>query len=298
MQLELMYTKGNFKSKNTNMKIKLILNVLFTLIALSSQAQLLYKIEGNNLQKPSYIYGTIHIMPKKDFVISDSIKSAFKSCKELAMEVDLNMDLKTQLEILEISMLPDGKTIDNITSKENSERIRKFCLDSLNWRESKYIKSNRLQPFFLSSLITQELIGKSKSFEIEFKKLAKKYKMSVSGLETIQFQIKLLSEVSYEEQIKMLQLSLTTDNSEFNKLLDAYLKKDIDQLGTLMNNADLSPEFYSNLIVVRNQNWIPIITELIQTNPTFIAVGAAHLPGKDGVLNLLREAGYKITPIE
>lgn len=280
------------------MKIKLILNVLFTLIALSSQAQLLYKIEGNNLQKPSYIYGTIHIMPKKDFVISDSIKSAFKSCKELAMEVDLNMDLKTQLEILEISMLPDGKTIDNITSKENSERIRKFCLDSLNWRESKYIKSNRLQPFFLSSLITQELIGKSKSFEIEFKKLAKKYKMSVSGLETIQFQIKLLSEVSYEEQIKMLQLSLTTDNSEFNKLLDAYLKKDIDQLGTLMNNADLSPEFYSNLIVVRNQNWIPIITELIQTNPTFIAVGAAHLPGKDGVLNLLREAGYKITPIE
>lgn len=280
------------------MKIKLILNVLFTLIALSSQAQLLYKIEGNNLQKPSYIYGTIHIMPKKDFVISDSIKSAFKSCKELAMEVDLNMDLKTQLEILEISMLPDGKTIDNITSKENSERIRKFCLDSLNWRESKYIKSNRLQPFFLSSLITQELIGKSKSFEIEFKKLAKKYKMSVSGLETIQFQIKLLSEVSYEEQIKMLQLSLTTDNSEFNKLLDAYLKKDIDQLGTLMNNADLSPEFYSNLIVVRNQNWIPIITELIQTNPTFIAVGAAHLPGKDGVLNLLREAGYKITPME
>jgi hypothetical protein len=280
------------------MKIKLILNVLFTLIVFSSQAQLLYKIEGNNLQKPSYIYGTIHIMPKKDFVVSDSIKSAFKSCKELAMEVDLNMDLKTQLEILELSMLPDGKTIDDITSKENSERIRKFCLDSLNWRESKYIKSNRLQPFFLSSLITQELIGKSKSFEIEFKKLAKKYKMSASGLETIQFQIKLLSEVSYEEQIKMLQLSLTTDNSEFNKLLDAYLKKDIDQLGTLMNNADLSPEFYSNLIVVRNQKWIPIIAELIQTNPTFIAVGAAHLPGKDGVLNLLREAGYKITPIE
>jgi uncharacterized protein YbaP (TraB family) len=279
------------------MKKRLIQLFLFTLTVFSSQAQLLYKIEGNNLQKPSYIYGTIHIMPKKDFVISDSIKSAFKTCNELVMEVDLNMDLKTQLEILELTMLPDGKTIADITTKENSERIRNFCLDSINWKESKYNKTSRFQPFFLSSLITQELIGKSKSYEIEFKKLAKKNKMSMSGLETIQFQMNLLSEVSNEEQIKMLLLGLTTDNSEFNKLLETYLKKDINQLVTLMN-ADLSPEFYSDLIVKRNQKWIPIITELIQKKSTFIAVGAAHLPGKEGVLNLLQEAGYKITPID
>lgn len=279
------------------MKKRLIQLFLFTLTVFSSQAQLLYKIEGNNLQKPSYIYGTIHIMPKKDFVISDSIKSAFKTCNELVMEVDLNMDLKTQLEILELTMLPDGKTIADITTKENSERIRNFCLDSINWKESKYNKTSRFQPFFLSSLITQELIGKSKSYEIEFKKLAKKNKMSMSGLETIQFQMNLLSEVSNEEQIKMLLLGLTTDNSEFNKLLENYLKKDINQLVTLMN-TDLSPEFYSDLIVKRNQKWIPIIIELIQKKSTFIAVGAAHLPGKEGVLNLLQEAGYKITPID
>lgn len=279
------------------MKKRLIQLFLFALTVFSSQAQLLYKIEGNNLQKPSYIYGTIHIMPKKDFVISDSIQSALKSCRELAMEVDLNMDLKTQLEILELTMLPDGKTIADITTKENAERIRNFCLDSLNWKETKYIKTSRFQPFFFSSLITQELIGKSKSFETEFKKLAKKNKMSVSGLETIQFQVKLLSEVSNEEQIKMLLLGLTTDNSAFNKLLENYLNKDINKLVTLMN-TDLSPEFYSDLIVKRNQKWIPIITELIQKNPTFIAVGAAHLPGNDGVLNLLKEAGYTITPIE
>jgi uncharacterized protein YbaP (TraB family) len=237
-------------------------------------------------------------MPKKDFVISDSIKSALKTCNELAMEVDLNMDLKTQMEMVKLSMLPNGKTIADITSKENSDRIRNFCLDSINWKESKYNKISRFQPFFLSSLITQELIGKSKSYEIEFKKLAKKNKISTSGLETIQFQMNLFSEVSNEEQIKMLLLGLTKDNSEFNKLLNTYLKKDINQLGTLMNNADLSPQFYSNLIVKRNQKWIPIISELIQKKSTFIAVGAAHLPGREGVLNLLQEAGYKITPIE
>jgi uncharacterized protein YbaP (TraB family) len=195
-------------------------------------------------------------------------------------------------------MLPEGKTIADITTKENSERIRKFCIDSLKWKESKYTKMSRFRPFFLTSLITQELIGKSKSYEIEFKKLAKKNKMSTTGLETIQFQMKLMNEVSDEEHIKMLLLGLTTDNSEFNKLLSAYLKKDIVLLGTLMNNAELSPEFYSNLIVKRNQKWIPIISELIQNKSSFIAVGAAHLPGKEGVLNLLRESGYTVTPVE
>jgi uncharacterized protein YbaP (TraB family) len=280
------------------MKKQLTTAILFVLSTLSLQSQLLYKVEGKNLKEPSYIYGTIHIMPKKDFVISEAIKTAFKSCDELVMEIDLNMDLKTQIEIAQSSMLPEGKTIADITTKENSERIRKFCIDSLKWKESKYTKMSRFRPFFLTSLITQELIGKSKSYEIEFKKLAKKNKMSTTGLETIQFQMKLMNEVSDEEHIKMLLLGLTTDNSEFNKLLSAYLKKDIVLLGTLMNNAELSPEFYSNLIVKRNQKWIPIISELIQNKSSFIAVGAAHLPGKEGVLNLLRESGYTVTPVE
>ena len=272
--------------------------IFFALTTISLQAQLLYKVEGKNLKEPSYVYGTIHIMPKKEFVISESIKAAFKSCNQLVMEIDLNTDLKTQIEIAQSSMLPEGKTIADITTKENSERIRKFCIDSLNWKESKYNKMSRFRPFFLSSLIVNELIGKSKSYEIEFKKLAKKNKMHVTGLETIQFQMKLMNEVSDEEHIKMLLPSLTKDNSEFNKLLSAYLKEDLDLLGTLMNNAELSPEFYSKLIVNRNQMWIPIISELIQNKSTFIAVGAAHLPGSEGVLNFLREAGYSVTAVK
>lgn len=280
------------------MKKNTLLLCLFTLTFLSSKAQLLYKIEGKNLEKPSFIYGTIHIMPEKDFIISESVKSALKSCNELAMEIDLNMDLKTQIEMIKLSMLPDGKTISDITTKENAERIRNFCIDSIKWKESKYNKTSRFKPFFLSSIITQELIGKSKSYEIEFKKLAKKNKMSMSGLETIQFQMNLMSEISDEEQIRMLLLGLNTDNSEFKKLLSAYLKKDINLLGSLMNDAEFSPEFYSNFIVKRNQKWIPVIAELIQKKSAFIAVGAAHLPGEEGVLHLLKESGYTITPVE
>ena len=153
--------------------------ILFVLLTLSLQAQLLYKVEGKNLKEPSYVFGTIHIMPKKDFAISEAIKTAFKSCDKLVMEIDLNMDLKTQIEIAQSSMLPEGKTVADITTKENSELIRKFCIDSLKWKESKYTKMSRFRPFFLASLITQELIGKSKSYEMEFKKLAKKKVFSI-----------------------------------------------------------------------------------------------------------------------
>jgi uncharacterized protein YbaP (TraB family) len=123
---------------------------------------------------------------------------------------------------------------------------------------------SRFKPFYLSMVIMQELIGESMSYEIEFKKLAKKNNMSTSGLETIQFQMNLMSESSNEEQIKMLLLGLTKDKTVYNNLLNAYLKRDINQLGVLMNNADVVPDFYSNFIVKRNQKWIPIISELIQ----------------------------------
>ncbi|MEY3100443.1 MAG: hypothetical protein RIS63_1345 [Bacteroidota bacterium] len=76
------------------------------------------------------------------------------------------------------------------------------------------------------------------------------------------------------------------------QVVRCILTKDVPTIGPLYAD-DLH-----DLIVKRNQKWIPIITELIQKNPTFIAVGAAHLPGNDGVLNLLKEAGYTITPID
>jgi uncharacterized protein YbaP (TraB family) len=280
------------------MKIKLAFLILLIFVSISSQAQLLYKIEGKDLQKPSYIYGTIHIMPKKQFVISEAITTALKECESLVMEVDINMDLKTQIDAAQRSLLPDGKTIADITSAENAQKIRQFCVDSLHWKESKYVRMSRLTPFFLTSIILQDLIGKSKSFEVELNKLAEKNKMTKLGLETIQMQMDLVNDVPYEEQIKLLLEGLTTNNSEYNTMLNCYLKQDLNKLGELMNDAELSPEFNANFLVKRNQNWIPQISKMVQEKPIFIAVGAGHLPGDQGVLNLLQEAGYTVTPIK
>jgi uncharacterized protein YbaP (TraB family) len=279
------------------MKTKLALFTLLIFLSIGSQAQLLYKIAGKDLQKPSYIYGTIHIMPKKQFAISESITTALKDCESLVMEVDINMDLKTKIDAAQRSMLPNGKTIADITSAENAQKIKQFCIDSLHWKESKYARMSRLTPFFLTSIILQDLIGKSKSFEVELNKLAEKNKMTTLGLETIQMQMDLVNEVPYEEQIELLFQGLTTNNSEYNTMLNCYLKQDLNKLGELMNDAELSREFNTNFLVKRNQNWIPQISKMVQEKPIFIAVGAGHLPGEHGVLKLLQEAGYSVTPI-
>jgi uncharacterized protein YbaP (TraB family) len=279
------------------MKTKLAFLILLIFVSISSQAQLLYKIEGKGLQKPSYIYGTIHIMPKKQFAISEAITTALKECESLVMEVDINMDLKTKIDAAQRSMLPNGKTIADITSAENAQKIKQFCVDSLHWKESKYVRMSRLTPFFLTSIILQDLIGKSKSFEVELNKLAEKNKMTTLGLETIQMQMDLVNDVPYEEQIKLLLEGLTTNNSEYNTMLNCYLKQDLNKLGELMNDAELSPEFNANFLVKRNQNWIPQISKMVQEKPIFIAVGAGHLPGEQGVLKLLQEAGYTVSPI-
>jgi uncharacterized protein YbaP (TraB family) len=208
------------------------------------------------------------------------------------------MDLKTKLDAAQRSLLPNGKTIADITSPENAKKIRQFCIDSLHWKESKYVRMSRLTPFFLTSIILQDLIGKSKSFEVELNKLAEKNKMTTLGLETIQMQMDLVNEVRYEEQVKLLLEGLTTNNSEYTTMLNCYLKQDLNKLGELMNEAELSPEFNANFLVKRNQNWIPQISKMVQEKPIFIAVGAGHLPGEQGVLKLLQEAGYTITAVE
>ena len=279
------------------MKSKLALFILLIFVSIGCQAQLLYKIQGKDLQKPSYIYGTIHIMPKKQFAISEAITTALKECESLVMELDINMDLKTKIDAAQRSMLPNEKTIADITSAENAQKIKQFCLDSLHWKESKYVRMSRLTPFFLTSIILQDLIGKSKSYELELNKLAEKNKMTTLGLETIQMQMDLVNDVPYEEQIKLLLEGLTTNNSEYNTMLNCYLKQDLNKLGELMNEADLSPEFNANFLVKRNQNWIPQISKMVQEKPIFIAVGAGHLPGEQGVLKLLQEAGYTVSPI-
>ena len=276
--------------------------LLFALIFLfnfSSKAQLLWKISGNGLKESSYLYGTIHVMPKEKFSISPKIQQALNSSDALAMEVDLNMDFKTKLQVAQEMIIPGGKTLQDLLNASDFSQVKSYCIDSLHMKRGKFKKYIRLKPFFFSSVIAQEQMGKTASYEMEFNKIAKKSKLPTLGLESIQFQMQTINKMKVEDQAKMMMQEFGSNPEEqFDTMLNLYLKEDLSGLYELIVlETSQIPEFNYNFLELRNSNWIPVIQKQIALQSTFIAVGAAHLPGKTGVIELLKAQGFTVEPI-
>jgi len=266
----------------------------------NAQNSLLWRISGNGLEKPSYIFGTIHLIPKDDYFFTEIMKEKFDSCENLVLEININLSLAEQINAAKQMMFPNGKMLKDYMTENEFTELKTYLLDSLGIKESTFKQMQRIKPLLSSGLILNDLIGKSKTYEQEFNKLAKKNKMEVSGLETLQFQMDLINNISIEEQIKMLLEDDMSVNplDEYYKMLSFYKTQNLDSLKVLIDSDDSMAELGDKFLKDRNADWISKIEKLINKNSVFIAVGAGHLAGNDGVLYLLRQKGYKIKPVK
>jgi uncharacterized protein YbaP (TraB family) len=271
----------------------------FLLLTSFSQAQLLYQISGNGLSAVSYLYGTIHMLPKDQFELSNSLKRAFDASATLAMEVDLNMSGAEKIALAQKVLLPEGKTLKDFMAEQDYLQLKMYCMDSLDWSESKFDRNSKLKPMFFSSMLIQESMRNMASYEMEFNKMAKKKRKNVMGLESIDFQLGLFDQLPMETQVEMLNKDYNSDLQTFDTLLACYLQEDLDKLNVLMNAENAAyPEFNELLLVNRNKSWINPMGIQMRKESTFFAVGAGHLGGAQGVIALLREAGYTVTAIK
>ena len=226
------------------------------------------------------------------------LSSTFESCNSLALEIDLNISLKEQLGMLEYMVLPKGKSLRDFITQEQYVKFRSYCLDSLQMKKSKFNKFNKLKPFFSSSILLQHQIGKIEGFDQYFNEEAKKRKIPVYGLETLEYQLKTVNTIKIEEQAQMLMESLGSEMKEYYDMLDLYLANDLKGLSEAMNDSEMpSDTFIEEFLNKRNRNWIPEIEKLILKDKTFIAVGAGHLTGEFGLIELLRNVGYQVKPV-
>ena len=270
--------------------------LLFLLTITSANTQLLYRISGNGLNQDSYLFGTIHTMPKEDFEMPKKVTDAIKTCATIALEIDIDMNMSEKIEIAKMTMIPNGETLKNYMVDSSYVKLKSYCIDSMGWKDSKFEQYAHLKPFFFSSLVLQEKIGKQKSFEMEFDKLAKKYKKPLIGLETVMYQMETIDRISIKDQVQFMDDF--SNISEFDVLFELYEKEDINGLYQMISEeTDMLPEFNHWFLDVRNANWIPVIDKQISKEATFIAVGAGHLGGTNGVLELLKKQGYTITGI-
>lgn len=257
-----------------------------------NENSLLWEISGNGLEKPSYLYGTVHMMCESDFVIKDKVKAAFEKTEELALELDFDNPMELQnMQKLAVSSEPLSKTL----TKEEYAKLEvllknKYTLDIKQFENYNLIG-------LMSVVMLKQLNCAPKVYEIEFLQMAMQRKSVVHGMETVNEQVKAFENAFSNEEF-ILQLEMY-DSAYFKRLIELYLAEDLNKIFEMTSDDELMDAEAQNFMLdVRNQNWIKKMPEMMKQHSVFFAVGAAHLPGENGVINLLRNAGYKVKSIE
>ncbi len=265
---------------------------------------LFWEINGKNLPKPSYLYGTIHIIDKADFYLPPILEEKLKQCDNVSFEIDLAdmNNLGALFTLLKEAMMKEGVKLRDLVSTEEYALIK----DYFQKLGLPMVMLERVKPMFLSMLATGDgsisdfSNGDMMSYEMEIYDLAKLHQKPTSGLETIEYQVSLFDSIPYADQAKMLVNSVqnaSEGSSELDSTTILYREQDIEAMVTMVGADEGIGKYEQILLINRNQNWIPHISKMMQKAPSFFAVGAGHLGGKNGVIRLLMKAGYEVKPI-
>lgn len=276
-------------------KLILLINVFF--IALFSKAQeksLLYKIESPD-GEASYLFGTMHIVPDSAFCFPNKLKKVIKQSDKIVLEIG-EMDMTKAQSLMRVK---EGTCFD-IFTPEQKDSVLNWGAGLMNTTPEIFETAVKKQkPFILMQLGTQDLLnGDVKYIEEEVKNVDPE--IPVTGLETIEQQISLFDSISPSDMAEMIMSYVRTggeDKSAMAALIKAYMDKDLEQLAKLISAQEGEGFDSATLLTNRNKAWIPKIETLIAKESCFIAVGAGHLGGENGVIDLLKKEGYKIVPV-
>jgi uncharacterized protein YbaP (TraB family) len=259
---------------------------------------LLWKITGKQLESPSYLYGTYHLLCPDDLKLSDKVKDAVKASSKVYLELDF--DDPEMMQKMQANMLMEGDaSIKNLLPDSTFQKASKSFLTTTGISLEMLSK---MKPILLSVMLYPSLMKcELASPEQLFSTMAAEQNKSVEGLETVEEQMKVMDQIPYAEQAQML-VDYLLEPEKFSKetldILKLYKEGDLAALENSMNDPNQSySKYLEGMLLQRNRNWIPIIIKQSSENPIFIAVGAGHLAGEEGVISLLRKQGYTVSPL-
>jgi uncharacterized protein len=281
---------------------------LLTLAAVAQPGEnntLLWKISGNGLTKPSYLFGTIHMLCAGDAVLSDNLKKAISNADEIYFEVDLDNMFEMLFAMNKMKMNGDT-TLQDLLSKEEYKKVK-------NYFESKgsmlpFSMLETYKPMLAASTLEQGSLPCESTAMMEqvIMEESKQYNKKIKGLETMSYQAGLLDSIPYKLQAEELVSYIDKENKsgggedeELNAMMKAYKDQDLQKLEELLKESDIGMSAYTDILLYhRNRNWVSKLKNLLPAKSLLIAVGAGHLPGEKGVINLLRKEGYTVTAVE
>jgi uncharacterized protein YbaP (TraB family) len=290
----------NHQSKIMKPFKKIILGlVTIASLSFSTQGQtkkgnensLLWEISGNGLSRPSYLYGTLHLMCESDFTIKDKVKNAFDKSSKLALELDF--DNPSELKAMQ-EMSVSKVALSTLLTPEDYKKLDVLLKEKVGAGASQfeYTTLNSL----ISLIMIKSLDCPPKVYELEFFQMAQKRNMEILGLEKLAVQIAAM-DASFPPHEMVEQLS-NYDKKYFDLLTQTYKTEDLKSIYEFVNDPKFMNENSKSIMLDnRNSNWVKDMPAMMKNENVFFAVGAAHLPGETGVIQLLQKAGYKVQAI-
>ena len=286
--------------------MKRILTLLaLSLLCLTSNAQLVWKISGNGIKKPSYILGTHHGCP---FTYCDSIPGLMKAFDKVDNIIgEINMiefaEMSPErMQKMQAMMMPADTSLLSLFSTEEAAKVNEWLGKKMGASlEMLFVmKPMTIMVTVQNKILTEMMpeLATMTSIDKYMQTLGQSKGKTIGELESADYQMELLYGNSLEEQADALLEMIDHGDSKglLQQLTDAYKSQDLDMLWEIFQEQMTGYE-YDAIVKVRNLNWEKQMKELLPKQSTLFVVGAGHLPGESGMINLLREAGFKVKPV-
>lgn len=249
---------------------------------------------------PSYLFGTIHSEDPGVLKLAGEVQRAFDSSDSVILEVKLDMDAMVYSS--SAMLMTDGRLLSEITGRALFEKTAK----AISTRGIPEVVLERMKPW--AAAITLSIPAPETGMVLDMKlfQAAQQSGKQVYGLETLQEQLGVFESMSERDQITLLKDAV--DNFHLidrmnAELVSAWKQRDLARMQAISDeamqqgNQRLAQDFEKRLIVDRNRLMAERAEQYLEKGKAFIAVGALHLPGEEGLLNLLEQQGYSVRAI-
>lgn len=291
---------------------RLTLILATTVMALAGNAQLLWKVEGNGAKGATYLFGTHHIAPVTILETTKGLTDALNGSDIVYGEIDMQTatdPVKTQQLMMKLAMAPTDSTMTKLMPEAQ--------LDSVNAVLDKYTQGaltvqqmDMMKPALLSTQLGvlqtmtafPDFTGQEQldnTIQVKARELGKQ----VIGFETLEFQTNILLGDPITEQISDLMKAVRQDDTAVKKaqeLAMAYTLGNLESIQAIMFDPEvgMNEKSAEKLIYSRNVDWVKQLIPAMAKNQLFVAVGCGHLVGKKGLVEMLRNAGYTVSPVK
>ncbi len=215
----------------------------------------------------------------------------------MALEIDMS-DPSMQMKMMQLSSMKDGTTLDKLLDAESYRKLDTMLQQSIG---ASVAFMNGFKPFVVSSMLIGRLIeGQPASFEGVLVQQAQKAEMPVMGLETLEDQMAIFDRIPYAQQAEDLKEMINEEEKikkMYAEMIRMYRAEEMEALYAMIVKEIGDESQIDELLDSRNKKWISIIDKTSSEKAVFYAVGAGHLAGKNGVINLLRKEGFSVTPV-